>query len=307
MMLEQAISEACAAVGVIPPRGRVAMRKWVQADTLAKNGKGDGRLICDEFRVTAMNWQTGDKATVWLKDEFTPAEKKRFAETRAKDQREDREKSARAADIATKIIAASKPGTHPYLAGKGFPAERAPVIAAEKVAEIAGDYMVPDGASEAVVVPARVNGSITSVQLIWADGTKKFLFGGDMGRASHRIATGGDTWLCEGYATGLSLRAALKGLSRKDTILVCFSASNIAKVAGTIKGRCYIAADHDAPPKAKPEQFDGLGAGEFFARKAGKPHTMPPEAGTDFNDFHQSDGIFAVQRVLSKLIREARV
>ncbi|WP_417585097.1 toprim domain-containing protein [Pelagibacterium sp.] len=305
MMLSDAIARACADVGVVPPKGAVAMRRWIPADTLAKNGKGDGRLICDEDRVTAVNWQTGDKATVWLKDQFTPADKKRFAERRAKDARADREKAARAASIASKIIGASKPGHHPYLTAKGFPDETAPVIAAEKVRELVGDYIVPEGAKSALVVPARIGSAITSVQLIWSDGTKKFLYGGEMGRAAHKIATGADTWLCEGFATGLSIRAALRGSSRRDTILVCFSAANIAKVAKTIKGRCYIAADCDAPPAAKPEQFNGLGAGEFFARQAGRPYTMPPVVGTDFNDLHQSEGIFAVQRVLSRLIREA--
>lgn len=122
-----------------------------------------------------------------------------------------------------------------------------------------------------------------------------------MGGAVHRIAKGRDTWLCEGYATGLSLRVALKSLNRADTILVCFSAFNIVAVARSINGRCFIAADHDKPMP----QFDGLGTGEHWARAAGKPYAMPPALG-DINDMHMQGGIFAVQKLVSELIRRAR-
>lgn len=315
MTLEEAISQACQSVGIVPPRGQIAMRKWVKADTNAgKNGKGDGRIICDDDRVTAVNWQTGDKTTVWLKENRTVEDKRRYAKERAENERRDREKAARTAQMAERMIRAAKPGEHSYLKRKGFPEERPLVLAADLVRQMAGytnsrgefvpaDYLVPADAAMAIVVPARIGQKITSAQLIWEDGTKKFLSGGEMGAASHRIATGSAAWLCEGYATGLSLRAALRGLNRRDTILVCFSAANIVKVAATIEERCYIAADYDAPPAAKPEQFGGLGAGEYFAQKTGKPYVMPPDLKTDINDYHQAAGIFAVQRLVSGLLR----
>jgi putative DNA primase/helicase len=307
MTLDEAISQACASVDVVPPAGRVAMNKWVKADTTGKNGKGDGRIICDDERVTCVNWQTGDKATVWLKQERTVEDKRRYAQQRVKDREHERARAERAADIAHELIAAAQPGQHPYLARKGFASERPLVVHADAVRRIGGDYLVPEGAHTAIVVPARINQKTTSVQLIWTDGTKKFLYGGDMGGAAHRIASGRDTWLCEGYATGLSLRAALKGLNRRDTILVCFSASNIAKVAQSTLGRRWIAADHDAPPAAKPEQFGGVGAGEFYALKASAPFVMPPAVGMDINDMHQASGIFAVQKLIATTIREARL
>jgi putative DNA primase/helicase len=307
MTLEEAITQACVSVGIVPPRGHIAMRKWVKADTHAKNGKGDGRIICDDDRVTCVNWQTGDKATVWLKEERTVEDKRRYAQQRADDWQAERARADRAAGTATRIIAAAQPGPHPYLARKGFASEQPLVVADEVVARIGGDYLVPACGGAAIVVPARIGLRVTSVQLIWTDGTKKFLYGGDMGGATHRVASGLDTWLCEGFATALSLRAALKGLSRRDTILVCFSASNIARVGESIRGRRWIAADHDAPPKAKPEQFNGLGAGEFYARKAGAPYLMPPVAGMDINDMHQADGIFVVQKLISTMIREAKM
>lgn len=309
MTLDEAIFRACASVGIVPPKGRQTMRKWIATDTLSKNGKGDGRVILDEDRVTAINWQTGEKATVWLKDERTVEDRKRYAQARRDQEAEDRKRAARAAHVARQIIASAKPETHGYLARKGFPDEHPLIVDAETVARIGGDYLVPADGARAIVVPARIGTQISSVQLIWEDGTKKFLYGGEMGGAAHRIATGRDTWLCEGYATGLSVRAALRGLNRSDTVLVCFSASNIAKVASSFsrRSRCLIAADNDAPPAQRPEQFDGKGAGEYFAHKAARPYVMPPDVGTDFNDLHVDQGIFAVQRVLMKINREAHV
>lgn len=307
MTLEEAIAQACAAVGVIPPRGQIAMRKWVQADTGTKNGKGDGRIICDEERVTCVNWQTGDKVTVWLKNERTVEDRRRYAQQRATDRQHEIDRAARAARIASQIVATAKPGQHPYLARKGFASEQPLVIDAAAVAHLAGDYVVPNDARSAIVIPARIGVRVTSVQLIWTDGTKKFLYGGDMGGASHRVATGTDTWLCEGYATSLSLRAALKGIGRRDTILVCFSASNLVKVAQSVHGRRWVAADHDAAPKAKPEQFGGLGAGEFYALKTEAPYIMPPIEGMDINDMHQASGIFVVQKLIATMIREMKM
>lgn len=303
MMMEEAIARACAAVGVIAPAGRLAMNKWIAADTADKNGKGDGRIICDDHRVTCVNWQTGDKFTVWLKENRTLEDRRSFAAMRAKQKADDQARARRAADIAERIVAASELATHPYLAAKGFPDERALTAPAEIIGSIGGDYLVPEGGKRAIVVPARIGARLGSVQLIWVGGTKKFLYGGDMGRAAHRIATGADTWLCEGYATGLSLRQALRGLNRRDTVLVCFSASNLVTVAAALKGRKWIAADHDAPPKTKPDQFGGLGAGEYYARKAGSPYLLPPLVGMDINDLHQRSGIFAVQRLITDLVR----
>ncbi len=295
MTLDEAISTACSNVGIKTPRS-YKHGQWAKCDTLdGKSGKGDGRLKTDDMKVVGWNWKTGEKATVWLKDRdsLSPVEKKQFAERKAKDETEQRERAARAAHIAVDLIAAAKLGTHPYLARKGFPAEQAHILSAAAVCAIGGSYLV--AGAEAIVIPARIGPRITSAQLIWEDGTKKFLAGGLMERASHRIGTGAYTWLVEGYATGLSVRAALQGLKIQATILCCFSASNILAVSRQLHGRVFVAADHDKPLP----QFDGLGTGEHFARATGLPYCMPPEVKTDFNDLHLAQSIFAVQRVLT--------
>lgn len=309
MTLEEAIGQACAEVGVEPPRGRIAMNRWINADTLGKHGKGDGRIICDEHRVTAFNWQTSARATVWLngRENISKAERERYARDVADAERKAKENADRAARIASLIVEASTIGRHAYLAAKGFPDEPVLLIGRDQLAGILEanrkrvDSLVIETCFTGIVIPARHGSEIRSVQIIWEDGTKKFLAGGSMHGVTHRIAKGRDTWLCEGFATGLSLRAALKGLRRSDTILMCFSASNVAEVASTVRGRCMIAAENDKPI----EHFGGIGTSEHFALKAGKPFVMPPELGMDLNDMHQQQGIFAVQRLLADLMRRA--
>src|SRR3546814_11232678 len=69
---------------------------------------------------------------------------------------------------------------------------------------------------------------LNSAQKIEADGKKKFLFGGKAKGSIYRIGSGPELWHCEGYATALSIQAALKRLYRRASVVVCFSASNLA-------------------------------------------------------------------------------
>jgi putative DNA primase/helicase len=300
MNLDDAIRQACDTVGIIPPKV-TKYGKWVQTDTRSgKNGKGDGRIIVDDLKAVAWNWQTGETATVWLKEARTDVER-RIISQQIKDSTREREQAAkRASQIANKLNIGASLTTHSYLKRKGFKDERALVVKAEMVAEIGGKYLVPEGARKAIFIPARIGQVIHSGQLIWEDGTKKFLAGGRIGGTWHRLARGTDTWLCEGMATGLSLRTALKSLNRNDSVLMCFSASNIVIVAAQqTYGRCFIVADNDKPL----EQFGGIGAGEHYAKRAGKPFFKPPNIGDDFNDLHQREGVFAAQRLITDFLR----
>ncbi len=302
MNVDEAIDKACADVGILPPK-TVAPGRWLKTDTLSgRNGKGDGRVIVHEHCVTGMNWQTGEKSTVWLEDAKSTVVRTKMRASMQKQAADRKKLAARAAETAAKLIAAATLQEHEYLAAKGFPAEKALVVDAAVVERIGGRYLLPDDGGRAIVIPCRAGGVIKSVQLIWGRGEKSFLYGGETSGTSHRIATGRDCWHCEGYATGLSLRAAFQAIRYAPTILCCFSASNVEKVAANAQGRPFIAADNDKPL----EQFGGVGAGEFFARRASVPFLMPPAIGDDINDMHQRDGIFAVQRLIVDFLRDSR-
>jgi putative DNA primase/helicase len=310
MTVDEAIREACSTVGIEPPKSSIRYGRWMQTNTLAgKNGKGDGRVIVNDANVTAFNWQSGQNATVFLNGEVSHKERRDIAEQVEWEKRRQRERAVAASALASRLVEAATPATHAYLARKGFPEEKALVLGAADILRLAadperrstGEYLVPAGGERAIVMPARIGMKVTSVQLVWEDGTKKFLFGGEISGASYRISKGPEFWLCEGFATGLSLRAGLQGLRHPATILCCFSAGNVLAVSRSLTGRKFIVADNDKPLP----QYGGLGAGEYFARQADCPYLMPPKIGDDINDAHMGSSIFAVQRLLADTLRSA--
>lgn len=185
--------------------------------------------------------------------------------------RADASRAYRAALKAEAMVRAATPATHPYLESKGFPDEIGLVL------------------DDLLLVPMRNLRTlqIQSVQTITPDGDKKFLAGGRAKGAIHRVGRGGTTWYCEGLATALSVRRALQSLSRTDTVYVCFSAANLAHVAT----RGYVVADRDES-----------GTGQKYAAQTGLPYWMPPEVGTDANDFHLTYGLGALARELARMI-----
>ena len=134
------------------------------------------------------------------------------------------------------------------------------------------------------------------MQRISADGQKLFLPGG---KAKGSVCYIGpflarERWLVEGYATGLSVRQALRELHRDAQVVVCFSASNlthVGRLAKPLSIPAFVFADHDESD-----------AGEKAAIDSGLPWVMAPDMGMDANDWARQYGI----RSLVKLIRELK-
>lgn len=101
-----------------------------------------------------------------------------------------------------------------------------------------------------------------------------------------------ETFLVEGYATGLSVEMALRRLRLNASVLICFSDSNLAHVATQLTGAAFVIADNDVSL-----------AGEKAAIKTGLPWGMSPVVGEDANDLHQRAGLAA----LCKLIIDIRM
>ena len=100
-------------------------------------------------------------------------------------------------------------------------------------------------------------------------------------------------WLCEGYATGLSIEAALRRISANASVLVCFSDRNMVHVASMVKGNKYVFADHDKS-----------GAGQRAANDIGALFCMSPMEGEDANDWHARAGILAVSKAIMETHRQ---
>lgn len=210
-----------------------------------------------------------------------------------------------AAKTAHQMIGRAEFTTHPYLARKGFPDVHGLVL------------------EENLLIPMRnwQTGDLQSVQIINAKGGKKFLSGGRAKGAVYALGNlrASETWLCEGYATALSIRAALKFLYRTRTsIIVCFSASNLANIGAQLHG-AYVIADHDqwicqkckyrwstnvidvrTCPKCQGKSVLKP-AGLKAALQSGQKYWLPPEYG-DANDFHLKYGVDALARELRWLL-----
>ena len=189
-----------------------------------------------------------------------------------------------AAERAEAMLRGAEYGVHPYLAAKGFPAQKGPVF---------------DGALLVPMRSAKNYSRLLSVQMIQSDGTKKFLPGGQAGGACFRLGSGSERWYVEGYATGLSVLSALKAIYRSAEVVVCFNAGNLVKVSEAL-GPGYVFADHD---RVKA----GVRAGESAARATGLPWTQSPVEGEDANDLHLRQGLRAVSNLMQHLLREVRM
>ena len=300
MSIHQCMLDACRAVGIEPPR-KIEQGRWCASPVIGKSrGNTSGRVMINDDGRTGVAWNhaTGQHLRFWVggSDDVPPPVQRDPEAERAREM-ERREVVA----TCGRILAACEVAPHPYLARKGFSDERGLVIADPRPLLPRGKigenmaYALPAGDGPFLVIPGRIGNAVTTVQFITPDGEKKNIRGGQMGGASHRIASGRETWVCEGIATALSVRAALRLLGRSATVLCAFAAANVGKVAERIPG-AIIAADHDKPV----ETLGGLGAGEFYAIKSGRQWVQPPQIG-DFNDMHMANGL----RAVALMLREA--
>lgn len=242
----------------------------------------------------------GEQSTAALSDE----QRRRIARERAERERLRRRDAERAARNAHYLVNQSVVEPHPYLAAKGFP---------EHQVHVYGGH---------IVIPLRRGGygNVVTVQLISPDGQKKFLKGSDMRGAHMVLGRGRETWVAEGFATALSVSAALRRMQRSFRIKVAFSAHNVRAVA---QHGDLIVADHDpwiCPDPDCKHRFDHEfpgdpdcpecgaercrpPAGQRHAALSGSPWWIPPVLG-DANDYHLAEGLPALSQALKNFHRE---
>jgi putative DNA primase/helicase len=234
---------------------------------------------------------SGDAQVHWWKSDIplTEEDKNKFLERRRQIADEIARKNSKAADKAREMLNAAKLDHHGYLDYKGLGEEKGFVLNAQQ----------PDGRIlEKLLIPMRnvVTDDLVGLQQIyWLSSERKYekkmIFG--MQAKDAILSLGGDsgeTWLVEGYVTGLSLRKALRSIGSNARVVVCFSASNMVGIAPKIGGKRFIFADHDESK-----------VGESSAISTGLPWTMADEVGFDANDLHDRRGIFAVVKKIMQL------
>lgn len=189
-----------------------------------------------------------------------------------------------AAAQAQRLIAGCSMKTHYYLNAKGLPDVLALVADAK------------------LVVPMRdlEKNALVGVQTIeWLPSErrweKKMAPGmrarGAVLRLGNQRAQ--ETFLCEGYATGLSIELAARRMRLNASVLVCFSDSNLAHVAPMVPGRAFVIVDNDVSQ-----------AGEKAAIKTGLPYRMSDVVGEDANDLHQRAGLMALCSLLMEVRKQ---
>ncbi|MGU5729759.1 primase-helicase zinc-binding domain-containing protein [Aeromonas jandaei] len=221
-----------------------------------------------------------------------PAERERIqrqqqAKTEQERQRAEQQRQ-KAARRAADIMADTGQGESPYLERKGFGSHLSAV----------NRTLIREGgenfhAGSLVVALTDEGGALVNVQLIRADGTKRYLHGGQKAGAFHRIEGGELVAICEGYATGLSVH-----LASGATVFCSMDCGNLAAVAQIArrqhpKARILLCGDNDEHTQGNP----GKTKAEQAAAAIGGLVALPPIAG-DWNDYHRAHGLTVTREVI---------
>lgn len=219
--------------------------------------------------------------------ELTPQEQARRDAKRQVVRDEQAILHRKAAEWAARLLTLAKPAEHDYLYRKGF--------------KTAQGLVLPDGE---LFIPMRDvrSGELIGAQIVrWIPEElrweKKYLYGMRSRGACLRLgpARAQEQVLCEGYATGLSIEAAVRQMRLNANVLVTFSAHNLIVAAERTMGRRYVIADNDPaqqdPEKAKQNPGE---AGQRAAIATGLGWATPDTVGNDANDLHVAEGLMAV-------------
>lgn len=235
----------------------------------------NGAYMFDGVRGWAQAWD-GDTSVNYYgeKIEFTQADKAEWVKKKQAQEAHQEKVYAQAANKAQEILSNCELKTHEYLAYQKLDEELGFVTA-----------------ENALIVPMySLGGKLQTIQQIKFNDTlkkfeKKMLYGGKAKLAIHRLGNKNalETILCEGYATGLSIKLACDMARLNVAVVVCFSANNLVDVAKLIKGKIMVFADNDASL-----------TGETSAVKTGLAYCMSDVIGDDANDLHRKSGLIAV-------------
>jgi putative DNA primase/helicase len=225
----------------------------------------------------ALDYTTGQTFT-WRADgqkvRLSAADRAAIDAERKRRESERQQLQRTAADKARYIWSRSKPinlpDTHPYLVNKRIKPHGA------RLSSYKG--------RSSLVIPIFGASGLTSLQFIEADGGKRFLPGGEIkggfmgiGMAGVTQAERGRILICEGFATGASLREWFQ-----QPVIVAFYKDNLEPVAKRIRAlypnhELIICGDND-------ESGTGQKAARAAALALGGKYLLPPIVGTDFND-----------------------
>lgn len=283
----------CRANGVVidhePPIGI-----WKRYKTLDKPSHRNGAVKFMGDHGFVRNWATDSKANVWQAEgDSKDAKPIDMARIEAQRQR-DREYRIQAVHSARAFWSNASPLSlhHPYLDDKGL----SPV----------GTHglRTHDGL---LVIPVMMGRSLTSIQTIAADGTKRFWPGAPVKSGSFilRRERSVVTVMVEGFATGLAVYQSIRNAS----VVVCFDAGNLLPVTEYLRptGSVVFAADNDFRTQAKRGTNPGIAKAQNAAELIGAGVAYPEGIeGTDWADYLKEVGEGAHKRIERQILAKAK-
>lgn len=229
------------------------------------------------------------KATTEMTQAEQAAHRQRVEQMKRQREAEQQQRQQQAREQAGQRweAAPDAPADHPYLRRKGIKPH---------------GVKVEGGA---LLIPMHLvgGGTLQSLQTIHSDGSKRFLSGGRVKGCFflvgelEEIEPDAPLVICEGFATGASIREATG-----YPVAVAFNAGNVLAVAQSLRVKfpraaLILAADDDHRTEGNP----GLAKATEAARAVGGVLAVPrfpegcrPDDATDFNDLHALAGLEAV-------------
>lgn len=251
---------AIRAHGLLPRGPVVPDGKWHRCPTEDHPKKRNGAWKWASDGAAAWYWNLArdSEPILWRPDRehVAPAFDPRRLDASRRQQRQRFADAARAAQAYYQRLRPLN-GPHPYLERKGLSVEGCGALRVDPdgklwlrwvnhMREQDGERPVspePTPAGGWLVAPMYRAGTMTSVQRIAPDGSKRFWTGGMTGGASLLLdrPTASITVIAEGLATGLAIFQAAP-LTR---VIVSFTASNLPRIDMSYHGLVVVAADND--------------------------------------------------------------
>ena len=301
-MIEQHFQQAIAAAGLTPPDDVIGDGKIHRFSTNGKPRDESGWYALHLDGVAAGSfgdWRTGLSQDWCSKspDTMTTAEQQahrdRIKAMRAMRDAEQAQRHQQASEAAASRWNKATPATeHPYLTTKG--------IKPNGIRTEGGNLLVP---------MRDTSGKLHSLQVIDAQGDKRFLLGGRVSGCYFGMGKpDGVLVVAEGFATGASIHE-----STGHAVAVAFNAGNLKAVAVALRAKhpamkLIIAADDDHLTAGNP----GLSKATEAAQSVGGWLAVPdfgadrPDKATDFNDLRQLRGTDLVAELVASAVQPAQ-
>ena len=301
-MIEQHFQQAIAAAGLTPPDDVIGDGKIHRFSTNGKPRDESGWYALHLDGVAAGSfgdWRTGLSQDWCSKspDTMTTAEQQahrdRIKAMRAMRDAEQAQRHQQASEAAASRWNKATPATeHPYLTTKG--------IKPNGIRTEGGNLLVP---------MRDTSGKLHSLQVIDAQGDKRFLLGGRVSGCYFGMGKpDGVLVVAEGFATGASIHE-----STGHAVAVAFNAGNLKAVAVALRAKhpamkLIVAADDDHLTAGNP----GLTKATEAAQAVGGWLAAPdfgadrPDKATDFNDLRQLRGTDLVAELVASAVQPAQ-